>query len=181
MKICLLGDGYVGKTSIKRRYLGMKFKATYLATIGADFSLKVQEFKNTLIKYLIWDLAGQQRYSDVRSSYYVGTKGIMLVYDVTNRSSFENLDKWIEEFKKTVPEDGIPIILIANKIDLRDEEGVPGITTEEGFKISLKLKEVYKSHVMFIETSAKTGENVDDCFLLLSDVLYETIIKHKLK
>ena len=185
MKICLLGDGFVGKTSIKRRYLGMKFKSTYMATIGADFSLKEQEYTASdpndsstnhtiVIKYLIWDLAGQEKYSNIRASYFMGAKGVMLVYDCTNKSSFENLDNWLNEFSRTVKEK-FPIILIANKIDLR-EDGVTAISTKEGNARAIELSKQFDTTVHFLETSAKTGENVNEAFNTLSAVLYDSHI-----
>ena len=177
MKICIAGNGYVGKTSIKRRYLGMQFKETYMATIGADFTLKEQSYKNITIKYLIWDLAGQVKYENIRGSYFLGAKGLMLVYDVTNFLSFEELDNWIDEFRRTV-KDPIPIILVGNKIDLR-EAGIPAISTSEGEAKAQELREKYSCHVHFVETSAKTGENIDLAFDNLSEVLYDTqIVKH---
>ena len=180
MKVCLLGNGNVGKTSIKRRYLGMQFKETYMATIGADFTLKEQEYKDITIKYLIWDLAGQVKYQNIRGSYFMGAKGIMLVYDVTNKLSFDELGQWIDEFHRTVKGESTPIILVANKIDLR-EAGIPALSTAEGEAKAQELRDQYKTYVHFVETSAKTGENVDIAFDKLSEVLYETQIVQHLK
>jgi small GTP-binding protein len=177
MKVCLLGNGYVGKTSIKRRYLGMQFKETYMATIGADFTLKEQLYKDITIKYLIWDLAGQVKYQNIRGSYFMGAKGVLLVYDVTNFLSFEELNLWIEEFHRTVREK-TPIILVGNKIDLR-ESGIPSVSTVEGKQKADSLATEFDSYVHFVETSAKTGENIDKAFDDLSEVLYNThIVKH---
>lgn len=179
MKICLLGNGNVGKTSIKRRYLGMQFKETYMATIGADFTLKEQTYKDIVIKYLIWDLAGQVKYQNIRGSYFMGAKGLLLVYDVTNFLSFEELGQWLEEFHHTVKEN-VPIILVGNKIDLR-EAGIPALTTQQGQAKAKELSEKFNTYVHFIETSAKTGANVDLAFDNLSEVLYKTQIEPHLK
>ena len=179
MKVCLLGNGYVGKTSIKRRYLGMRFKETYMATIGADFTLKEQDYKDVIIKYLIWDLAGQIKYQNIRGSYFMGAKGLLLVYDVTNFLSFEELGSWMTEFHKTVKEK-TPIILVGNKIDLREAGIVPAITTEQGEKKAKELRETFDTYVHFVETSAKTGVNVDLAFDNLSEVLYDWHISRHL-
>lgn len=177
MKVCLLGNGNVGKTSIKRRYLGMSFKETYMATIGADFTLKEQDYKDITFKYLIWDLAGQVKYQNIRGSYFMGAKGVMLVYDVTNRLSFDELNQWMDEFHRTVNEQ-TPIILVGNKIDLR-ETGISSISTAEGEAKAQSLRDQFRTFVHFVETSAKTGENIDIAFDKLSEVLYETqIVKH---
>lgn len=179
MKVCLLGNGYVGKTSIKRRYLGMQFKETYMATIGADFTLKEQVYKDVTIKFLIWDLAGQIKYQNIRGSYFMGAKGLLLVYDVTNFLSFEELEAWINEFHQTVKEK-TPIILVGNKIDLR-EAGIPAISTAQGEAKADDLRAKFDTHVHFIETSAKTGVNVDLAFENLAEVLYNTHISKHLK
>ena len=145
MKVCLLGNGYVGKTSIKRRYLGMQFKETYMATIGADFTLKEQVYKDVTIKYLIWDLAGQIKYQNIRGSYFMGAKGLLLVYDVSNFLSFEEVTNWIEEFHRTVrKEEKTPIILVGNKIDLR-EAGIPSISTKQGEDKANELREQFET------------------------------------
>lgn len=178
MKICLLGNGNVGKTSIKRRYLGMQFKETYMATIGADFTLKEQQYNDVIIKYLIWDLAGQVKYQNIRGSYFMGAKGLLLVYDVTNFLSFKELNLWLEEFHQTVKEK-TPLILVGNKIDLRDA-GIPSISTQEGEAKAKELSEQFQTYVHFVETSAKTGINVDLAFDELSAVLYEKEIKKNL-
>ena len=177
-KVCLLGNGHVGKTSIKRRYLGMQFRETYMATIGADFTLKEHQYKDIIIKYLIWDLAGQIKYQNIRDSYFLGASGLLLVYDVTNFLSFQELNLWLEEFHRTVKEP-IPIILVGNKIDLR-EGGVLSISTGEGEAKAKELSHQFHSYVYFVETSAKTGTNIDLAFDKLSEVLYETQIEKDL-
>lgn len=81
-KISLLGDSFVDKTSIKKRYLGFEFEFGYLATIGDDFSIKEMEYKKTKIKFMIWNLSGQEQYFTVKNGYYLGSRGIILVYDI---------------------------------------------------------------------------------------------------
>lgn len=173
IKLSLLGDGYVGKTSIKRNYMGKKFTATYLATIGADFSIKETNHRGKPIKYMIWDLAGQQAYAAVRSGYYLGSKGIVLVYDVTNRNSYENIPKWLQEFKNIVKEP-VPTILVGNKIDLRESVD-NSISQDEGVKLAKELENQIGNglKVSFFETSAKTGENIEEAFKEIGEDVFE--------
>ncbi|MFX1513985.1 MAG: Rab family GTPase [Promethearchaeota archaeon] len=121
MKICLLGDGAVGKTSLRERYLGKGFKSGYTMTIGADFAVKESNVDGNEIKFQIWDLAGQPRFSSVRELYYKGSVGGLLVYDCTRPESYQNLDGWIEELWKNNGRGKLPLVLIANKVDLREE------------------------------------------------------------
>ena len=161
-KLSLLGDGGVGKTSIKNRYLTDKFTDKYMTTLGVDFSshsLKVDD-KNVFIA--IWDVAGQQVFSSIRKSYFEGSRGGLVVFDVTRLESFENLlDGWITPFYETVP-DKPPMIIIANKVDLNDERLVTR-ETAEGFVEDLK-KQFGIDHILYIETSAKEGTNIPETF-----------------
>ena len=183
-----MGDGNVGKTSIKRSFIGLGFESTYLATLGADFSIKEHIFQpkdkkeKVLVKFMIWDLAGQFRFGSVRPHYYLGSHAGLIIYDVTNRNSLENVMRWAEEFKKTI-NNPVPIALIGNKIDLRDEQKVLGITTEEGQNICKILKEfvhkvdsksgAHQYDINFLETSAKTGENINKAFDSIAEELYK--------
>ena len=175
VKIVLLGDGAVGKTALRLRYMGHGFQSSYLSTIGADFALK--EVKTihpktnaeVIVKLQIWDLAGQQHYSKIRSNYYIGTHGAFIVFDVSRRTSFDNISNWIAELKKNI-QSPIPIIIIANKIDLRGANaGV--IHPEEGERIIQNILSEYELNVSYIETSAKSGEGVNDAFSTLINQL----------
>lgn len=184
----LLGDGSVGKTSIKKRFVGLKFEGTYMATMGADFTIKEHKYTTSdgneiLLKFMIWDLAGQTRYNAVRPHYYIGSHSALLVYDVTNFNSVDSILPWITEFKKTVRQ-SVPITLIGNKIDLRDEQHVPGLTHEEGERLAVKVNELVSKldtqagnynyfNVNFIETSAKNGTNINNAFDSISEHLYQ--------
>ena len=135
-KLLLCGDGSVGKTAIRERYLGKGFQSNYMMTIGADFAVKeiagtTKEGEAYTIKCSIWDLSGQLNFKDVRSIYYKGSHAMIMVYDCTNRSSFTNLTFWIEEIKKHTNINGMTMLLIANKTDLR-ENGKGHVTPEEG-------------------------------------------------
>ena len=159
-KLILGGDGAVGKTSMVHRYVEDEFAADYKSTIGTSIMKKECTFKEleSVVRFVIWDLAGQAQFKRVRQSYLSNAEAAILVYDVTNRSSFENIDKnWYVEVKKASP--NIALILVGNKIDLESEREV---THEEGEELAQKLALTY------IETSAKTGENINDAFKMLA-------------
>ena len=159
-KLILGGDGAVGKTSMVHRYVEDEFATDYKSTIGTSIMKKECTFKEleSVVRFVIWDLAGQAQFKRVRQSYLSNAEAGILVYDVTNRSSFENIDKnWYLEVKKASP--NIALILVGNKIDLESEREV---THEEGEELAQKLALTY------IETSAKTGENINDAFKMLA-------------
>ncbi|MHA2203636.1 MAG: Rab family GTPase, partial [Candidatus Hodarchaeales archaeon] len=116
-KICLLGDGGVGKTSLRERFLGKGFQSGYILTIGADFAVQNLEIDGTQYKFQIWDLAGQQRFEAVRALYYKGSHGAILVFDRTRPESLFNLENWKRELFTNVGRQ-IPYIILGNKSDL---------------------------------------------------------------
>lgn len=159
-KLILGGDGAVGKTSMVHRYVENNFASDYKSTIGTSIMKKECTFKEleSVVRFVIWDLAGQAQFKRVRQSYLSNAEVGILVYDVTNRSSFENIDKnWYIEIKKASPD--ISLILVGNKIDLESERVV---SRDEGEVLAKKLGLTY------IETSAKTGENINDAFKMLA-------------
>jgi len=159
-KLILGGDGAVGKTSMVHRYVEDVFEKDYKSTIGTSIMKKECSFKEleSTVRFIIWDLAGQAQFKRVRLKYLAHAIAGILVYDVTNRASFENIDKnWYKEIKKASP--NIALILVGNKIDLKNERVV---SSEEGELLSEKLKLTY------LETSAKTGENINDAFKMLA-------------
>ena len=161
-KIVLIGDGAVGKTSIRRRYMGGGFKTDFLATMGADFAYLKINIDDHEIEWQIWDLAGQPAFRKVMKAYFKGSMGTLAVYDVSQPITLEKIDSWIQEAQynaKTFPE--LPVVLVGNKIDLRDE--IPNCTkTIDGF---IKAKSL---NADFIETSAKRGENIQEAFTRLA-------------
>ncbi len=157
-KIVLIGDGAVGKTSLRKRYLGEGFETDYLSTMGADFALYDTKVEETHIRWQIWDLAGQPVFKDVVKAYYTKVFGAILVYDVTRRQTFENTEKWLDDLWTNSKRDqNVPVVILGNKIDLR-EEGAETVSADEGQKLADRLG------IKIIETSAKTGEGVQIAF-----------------
>ncbi|UCE10967.1 MAG: GTP-binding protein [Candidatus Thorarchaeota archaeon] len=163
-KTVLIGDGAVGKTSIRRNYMREGFQSTHIPTIGVDFAKKMVYFEGKIVRFVIWDLTGQHSFERVRGHYYSGCHSIVLVYSVTNRKSFDNVPKWLVEayrHLRKLP----PTAILANKIDLRqstsDEDFV---TTVEGLEFVDYFKRKLAVPIIFKETSALTGENIDETF-----------------
>ncbi|MHA2364962.1 MAG: Rab family GTPase [Candidatus Hodarchaeales archaeon] len=179
MKIILTGDGATGKTSLRLRYMGLKFKSQYLMSIGADFALKEIQIQKGIhtgkyLKCQIWDLAGQPMFKRVRSLYYSGSHGAFLVYDVTRPETFENIINWLEEILRASG-DPIPVILVANKIDLRPHVD-HAISKKLGEELAKQISIHFlknKMSVPLIETSAKTGENVQFGFQKLAEIVID--------
>lgn len=145
-----LGDQSVGKTSIITRFMYDKFDTTYQATIGIDFISKTMYLEDRTVRLQLWDTAGQERFRSLIPSYIRDSSVAVVVYDVTNRQSFLNTARWIEEVRSERGADVI-IVLVGNKTDLVDKRQV---SIEEGDN---KAREF---NVMFIETSAKAGFNI---------------------
>ncbi len=177
-KVVLMGDGAVGKTSLRRTYMGEGFKAQYMITIGADFAVKKMQLAGGHeVSIQIWDLAGQEHFKNVRSTFYKGAQGALAVYSTVERSSFDNIKSWLDECWTNAAKK-IPIVLIGNKIDLREQfKDNPAmkqtlVTTEEGQQLADTIAKM-GTHTSFIETSAKTGLNVEAAFLELAIKILE--------
>ncbi|TFF94407.1 GTP-binding protein [Candidatus Thorarchaeota archaeon] len=165
-KIVMLGDGAVGKTALTTRFTQDHFDADYKRTIGSDFAVKrlVLPERDSNVTLQVWDLAGQPRFEIVRQSFYRGARGALLVYDVTRRRTFLNLDRWrTEAYKNTGRE--IPVVVVANKVDLEDSRVVQ---TEMGKQYAESIDSIY------VESSALTGENVEKAFEDLCRVMIDS-------
>ena len=164
IKLLLLGDGRVGKTSLRRRYMGQGFKEEYLETLGADFTIKNVEFNNLIIRYNIWDIAGQPKFQQIRKGFFTGAQAALVLYDITEKSSFNNIENWINELISNNGKGSfLPIMIIGNKIDLRDK--VETISYTEGKNLIKGLLDKFDlPNITFLETSAKNGKNVEKAF-----------------
>ncbi|KAI1297921.1 Ras-related protein Rab-10 [Halotydeus destructor] len=150
-KLLLIGDSGVGKTCILFRFSDDAFNHTFISTIGIDFKIKTIELRGKKIKLQIWDTAGQERFHTITTSYYRGAMGILLVYDVTNGKSFENIAKWLRNIDEHANED-VEKMLLGNKCDMDDKRM---ISKEKGEAIA-------REHgIKFHETSAKANINID--------------------
>jgi small GTP-binding protein len=154
-KILILGDSTVGKTCFLTRYADNTFQENQMATLGVDYKLKnVKMEDGNIVKLQIWDTAGQDRFHSLTRNYFKGAHGIILLYDITTQSSFDNVSKWIKQIKEDASEK-VVIILVGNKIDLEHKRAIP---TEEGEKIAEDFG------LIFFECSAKTGKNINEAF-----------------
>ncbi len=171
-KITLIGDGAVGKTSIRRSYLGETFEGNYSLTLGSDFATKTMQVFDLTVNMIIWDLAGQPRFKAVREGFYRGTKGTLLVYDITRKDTYENIPRWIMELLKNNGNKKVPMILIGNKSDLRGSL-YKTIPSDHGETYAKELGLWSGFDVPYIETSAKFGDNIEQPF--------ETLIKQIIK
>lgn len=165
IKLLIIGDSCCGKTCLLQRFTQGNYIPTYLPTIGIDFKTKIMEFKNTHYKVQIWDTAGQERFRTITTAYYRGAMGILLVYDVTNRSSFENMRQWLIQIQRHAHQN-VQIIIIGNKIDLNTERQVEFVEGKE-FADEKKLQ--------FFETSAKTGINVEEAFKTMFEIVCQEL------
>eukprot|EP00388_Colpodella_angusta_P030290 GDKK01019102.1.p1 GENE.GDKK01019102.1~~GDKK01019102.1.p1 ORF type:complete len:217 (-),score=30.07 GDKK01019102.1:47-667(-) len=151
IKVLLIGEASVGKSSILLRFTNDEFDQRQLATIGVDYRVKYMEPR---VKLALWDTAGQEKFRTLTGSYYRGAHGIVLVYDCTVRASFERLPTWLDEIAKNVSNPDAVKVLVANKIDKDNHE----VTREEGEAFAIQHS------MMFIETSAKTAAGVQQTF-----------------
>ena len=155
-QLLIIGNSIVGKTSILTKYTTKSYNENYLATVGLDFFTKDETIDNKIIRIKIWDTAGQERYKAITKCFFQRAQGIIIVFDVTNRKSFDDLKIWIDSINSqsqlTEDLENMPIIIIGNKIDIPkrviDKETAMNFAKEQNFD--------------YYETSAKTGEGVDN-------------------
>ncbi|MFX0050265.1 MAG: Rab family GTPase [Candidatus Hermodarchaeota archaeon] len=150
MKICSVGSYRVGKTSIIRRYAENKFSSNYLPTLGVDVTVKRLEVDNQRVRLVLMDTAGQEQFGRLRKIYYEGSAGCIAVYSVIDEKSFESLDRWVADYREVAGE-GARIIIVGNKIDLKD---LRVVSTGEGQKFA------QKQGFPFHECSAKLGGEI---------------------
>ena len=160
-RLCLLGDSFVGKTSILTRYSDGVIQNKYISTIGVDFKVITLQLDNIITKIHIWDTAGQERFKSIAVNYFKSSHGFIFVYDITNKDSFDNINNWIDlAFQNN--QNSVVNFLIGNKSDLENDRK---ISIEEGKNFAEEKK------FIFLETSAMNGDNIDKGFeMMVSDI-----------
>eukprot|EP00105_Crassostrea_gigas_P022091 XP_011441471.1 PREDICTED: ras-related protein Rab-26 isoform X7 [Crassostrea gigas] len=155
----LIGDSGVGKTCLLVRFKdGAFLSGSFISTVGIDFRNKVVDVEGTKVKLQIWDTAGQERFRSITRAYYRDANALLLLYDVSNKASFDNIRAWLGEINEYAQED-VVIMLLGNKADMTSERV---IRTEDGERLANEY------NVAFMETSAKTGMNVDLAFMAVA-------------
>lgn len=162
-KLLLIGDSGVGKSCLLLRFADDTYTESYISTIGVDFKIRTFELEGKTVKLQIWDTAGQERFRTITSSYYRGAHGIIIVYDVTDQDSFNNVKQWLQEIDRYAVE-GVNRLLVGNKSDMVDKKVVEYSVAKE-FADSLNIP--------FLETSAKDSTNVEQAFLTMSRQIKE--------
>lgn len=154
LKLLMLGDTGVGKTCLLLRYAYESFSPTFITTVGIDFKIKEVELDGLRLRLQIWDTAGQERFRTITVSYFKGAHGIILVYDVSDRGTFDNVRHWVQQIRDNADE-SVRLVLVGNKCDREDARAV---SFDEGAALAQQFG------VAFFETSAKQNKNVDACY-----------------
>ena len=163
-KVLLIGNSDVGKSSLILRYVDQIWNDVFVPTIGVDFKVKSLEIDKKTVKMQIWDTAGQERFRNVISSYFKGAHGILLIYDITNKESFKELENWLGEVERNASNQVLKILL-GNKCDLDDKRE---ITKDEGEAFAMR------NGMQFMETSAKVNTNVNEAFEALAKIMVDS-------
>lgn len=164
-KQLLIGDSGVGKSCLLLQFADQTYNDNYISTIGVDFKIKTINLEGKRVKLQIWDTAGQERFRTITSSYYRGAHGIIVVFDVTEIETFNNVKTWLKEIQQYANED-VSILLVGNKCDLVDRRVV-----EE----SVAMEFAQKENIHYIETSAKNATNVEEAFVRIAKQIKQQI------
>jgi len=166
-KICIFGDGGVGKTSLVQRYLTGVFTDGTAMTLGVDFHVKTIEFGDMEVGLQIWDFAGEEQFRHLLPRYVLGASGGIFMYDITRYSSLAHLDQWLDVFIQGLKgeEEKIPFLMVGGKLDLREKRAIP---SDEATELANS-----KDFAGYIECSAKTGENVEWIFEEIARLMLE--------
>ncbi len=170
MKLLLVGDSGVGKSCLLLRFVEDKFNPSFITTIGIDFKIRTIEVSGKRIKLQVWDTAGQERFRTITTAYYRGAMGIILVYDVTDERTFENIRTWFSTVNQHANDDA-QLMLVGNKSDETDNRA---ITRQQGEALAKEL------NIPFIEASAKSNENVDEIFFQLATLIQDKVSQDQL-
>ena len=170
-KLIVIGDPAVGKTSLINRFIQDQFESEYKETIGTNIVKKVVKLEKDIVNFTIWDIAGQERWTDMRQVYYKGAAAAMIVYDVTRKITFQHVENyWFPDLKNFVEVKQIPLILIANKNDL--PKNLLRVDSIQGEQLASQV-----GALKFVEASARTGHNVDEAFTYMARTLLAKIEK----
>lgn len=165
LKLIVLGNQYVGKTSLLKRITNDNFREYYMATIGVDYDKITVEHNNNNHELIMWDTSGQDKFNFLLNSYFPSVNGALIICDISVYQSFKQAKNWIDEFRIRKDNEDIPILFIGNKIDIKDRS----VSTEE-------IKELEKEkNVKTLEISLKTNENVDKIFPIIIDDFLEKL------
>lgn len=162
-KLLIIGDSGVGKSSLLLRFADNTFSGSYITTIGVDFKIRTVEIEGERVKLQIWDTAGQERFRTITSTYYRGTHGVIVVYDVTSGDSFANVKRWLHEIEQNC--DVVNRILVGNKNDAPDRKVV---LTEDAQRFADQMG------IKLFETSAKDNINVEEMFMAITKLVLKT-------
>ena len=175
LKICIIGDSSVGKTNILFKFIEGQFSPSHVATIGFDYKSKIITLPTSKkkVKLQIWDTAGQEKYMSMNKSLFQRVQGIILMYDITNRETFERLQIWLNLIKQMTNE--IPIILVGNKLDLEDSE-------EHGRIVEYNEGDDFanENEIDFFEVSAVSGANIDNIFISIAEKVLNSLQSERL-
>jgi small GTP-binding protein len=166
-KILVIGDGGVGKTSLITRFTEERFQESYTATIGVDFRSRIIRCEERQVKLQIWDTAGQERFRNITQAYYRGASGILLAFALNDPHSFHNIEKWIHQIDDNAPRD-CSKLLVGSKSDILADRAV---SSRDAEKLAAKMG------VAYLETSARTGQNVEEAFSHLGKLIYENSLR----
>ncbi|XP_042740909.1 ras-related protein Rab-22A isoform X1 [Lagopus leucura] len=172
LKVCLLGDTGVGKSSIVWRFVEDSFDPNINPTIGASFMTKTVQYQNELHKFLIWDTAGQERFRALAPMYYRGSAAAIIVYDITKEETFSTLKNWVKELRQHGPPN-IVVAIAGNKCDLNDVSFTRRLSyshCQKTWEVMEKDAKDYADsiHAIFVETSAKNAININELFIEIS-------------
>lgn len=165
-KVVLIGDSSVGKTNILSRFTKNEFNNEVKPTLGVEFGTKIVITSGKKIRIQIWDTAGQEKYQSITNSYYINSKGVLAVFDITREKSFSNIDKWVKDVKEVAGKN-INIIIVGNKSDLADKREV---------SIDDCKQKAKKLGCQYIETSAVNNSNIKEAFQELVDMIYQNYL-----
>ena len=168
-KLCIFGDGGVGKTTLIQRYLTKVFDVSTKMTIGADFSIKSLEIEGIKVVVRIWDFAGEERFKVLLPSFAKGADGGIFMYDISRYSSIKKLGDWLSIFERNVRDQqmGIPIVMVGGKLDLEDKRSVEKAE-------AIELSKTYNLQGLY-ECSSKTGDNVEEIFEFITRKMMKNV------